>query len=151
VNSPDDVVGHRGVDPLRRPYEVEGEPVGGGPVQQVCRVDGNAVPPDAGPRPEGLVAEGLGGRAPQHVPHVDADLVAVPGELVDERDVHVPVGVLKQLGQFGLTGAAGHDDAADESFVERGAPLGAQRGAASHDLRSGADVEGGVAGVDPFG
>ena len=72
-------------------------------------------PPTPGPGVERLEPERLGRRAADDVPQVDAELVAEPRHLVDQRDVDVPVGVLQQLGHLGLAGAAGRHHGVDEA------------------------------------
>jgi len=78
------------------------------------------VPPDARARVERLEPERLGPGGLDHVPQVDAQLVAEPGHLVDQRDVDVPVGVLQQLGRLCLAGALGAHHRVDEPAVELG-------------------------------
>ena len=72
------------------------------PPRQVRRVDRQAVPADARPGAERQVAERLGRRRLDRFPHVDAEVTREHGQLVHERDVDVPEGVLHQLGQLGL-------------------------------------------------
>ena len=109
------------------------------------------MPADAGTRVERLEAERLGGRRVDDVPQVDAELLAEHGHLVDQRDVHVPVGVLEQLGHLGLAGTGRTDHGVDELAVEGGRRVGALRGAAADHLGRVAQPVARVAGVDPLG
>ena len=145
------VAGHPAVDLLRQLDEPE-RVVQLGPhlVGQVVRVDRDAVAADAGAGVERLEAERLGGGAPDRVPQVHAELVAEDRHLVDQRDVHVPVGVLQQLGHLRLARGLGADHGVADLSVEVRRGLGAGRGDAADDLRGVADAVGLVARVDPL-
>jgi hypothetical protein len=78
-------------------------------------------------------------------------LVADDGQFVDQGDVHVPVGVLQQLGHLGLAGALRLDDGVDELAVEGDGARRAGRRAAADHLGCGAQPVRGVAGVDALG
>ena len=86
-----------------------------GLVRDVEGVDADAVAADqAGPEGQEVP---LGAGRLQHVLGVDAQPVADQGDLVDQRDVDVALGVLQHLGEFGdpdrgRAMGAGLDDAA---------------------------------------
>jgi hypothetical protein len=92
-----DVAGHPAVDLLGELHEPERVAQRADLVGQVVRVDGDAVTADAGTGVERLEPERLGGRAPDRVVQVDAKFPAEDRHLVDQRDVHVPVGVSSSL------------------------------------------------------
>ena len=99
----DNVIRHVTVDVVRQLDEAEAlaeRPFH--PPGEVGRVDRQAVAADPGPGRERHVAERLGGRRLDRFPDVDAEVVREHGQLVHERDVDVPEGVLHQLGQLGL-------------------------------------------------
>ena len=104
-------------------------------VRQVVRIDGDAVTADAGSGIERSKAERLRRRGLDGVPQVDLQLVAEHRHLVDQRDVHVAVRVLQQLGELRLATAAGADHGVHERAVERCGALGAVRGEPTDDLR----------------
>ena len=64
------------------------------------------------------VAERLGGGGVDRLPHVDAEITGEHRQLVDQRDVHVPEGVLEQLGQLRFLGAAHGHRLLDDAVVE---------------------------------
>ena len=148
----DHVIGHAVVDLVRMLDELHAvaELLPGAP-RQVGGVDRDAVAADAGARPEGLVAEGLRGSGVQRLPDVDAEVAGEHGELVDEGDVHLPVGVLDQLGHLGLPRRRRRDDRVDERRVERDRELTAPVGEPRHDLRGGVEPVVAVARIDPLG
>jgi hypothetical protein len=76
------------------------------------------VTADPGTRGELHEAERLRRRHVDHRPDVDAELVTVDGELVHQRDVDVPEGVLQQLGQLGLARARRGHHPLDDIAVE---------------------------------
>ena len=135
----DHPVGHGGVDLAgeldelgvlpelaRLPGEVEG-------------VDGNAVAAEAGARPEGHEAEGLGGRRGDDLPDVDAHGLVDLLELVDQGDVHAAEGVLGDLGGLGGAAAAHGHEGVDGLGVELGDGLKAGGGVAADDLGDAGD------------
>ena len=96
-----DVPWHRRVDLLGGVDEPRGElRLAGSPCQEL-RVEGNAMAPDAGPRIERLEPERFGCRRLDDLPQVDVELVRELRHLVDEGDVHRPIGVLQQLRHLG--------------------------------------------------
>ncbi|GAA3611241.1 hypothetical protein GCM10022199_13880 [Marihabitans asiaticum] len=111
---------------------------------------GMQCPPTPGPWVEGLEAEGLGLGGVDDVPEVDVEVVAEAGNLVDQGDLDVAVGVLEQLGRLGLAGALGADDGVDEAAVEGGG-VDAGRLVAADDLGGVVRSEPLVARVDPLG
>jgi hypothetical protein len=118
------------------------------PPRQVRRVDRDAVAPPPRSRVERLEPEGLGGGGVDHLPHVDAEVVAEHRHLVGEGDVDVPVGVLDELGHLGRPRRRDRDDALHERAVERRHELRARRVDAPDDLGHVAEPEALVAGVD---
>ena len=97
---------------------------------------------------EGHEAERLGGRGIDCLPHVDTELATEHRQLVHQRDVHVPEGVLDELGQLRFArGGHGHSPGRDPlvEALHRG-----QRGIvdAGHDLRRGGQRPGLVPRVD---
>ena len=88
--------------------------------RQVGRVDRQAVTADAGARREPHEPERLRRGGVDHRPDVDAELVAVDRELVDQRDVDVPEGVLQQLRELGLAGAGHRTTVSTSVAVEVG-------------------------------
>ena len=142
----DDEVGHLAVDgagqldeagvvvqALELPAEVEG-------------VDGDTVSTQAGAGIEGLESEGLGGRRVDHVPHVDAELVAHDADLVGQADVDGSVGVLENFHHLGGLGALHGDHRVDEVLVEGAGGLRGGRVDAAHDLGGVLRLVDGVAG-----
>lgn len=119
-------------------------------VGEVVGVHADAVAADQA-RTEGqevpLAAGGL-----QHGLGVDAHLVEDDGQLVDEGDVDVALGVLDDLGGFGhldAFGLVGADD--DDLAVELVDQLGHFGGGAGGDLLDGGDAVFLVARVDALG
>ena len=87
------------------------------------RIDGDAVAADARARLQDVDARVAVGE-PDHLPDVDAELVADHRQLVGEGDVDVAVGVLDELGHLG--GARRRCDAGSprhEDAVELGGAL----------------------------
>ena len=114
-----DVVGHVLVDVVGQLHEPEAVTErAADPPRQVARVDGQAVTAHARPRREPHVAERLGGGGVDGLPHVDAEIGGEHGQLVDEGDVHVPEGVLQQLGELSLAGAGHRHRVLDDRVVE---------------------------------
>src|SRR2546421_10714742 len=68
--------------------------------REVMRIEGNAVPADAGTGRELHEAEWLRRRRLDHFPHVHAELVADDRHLVDETDVHAAERVLEDLDEL---------------------------------------------------
>src|SRR5436309_1910809 len=68
--------------------------------REVMRIEGNAVPADAGTGRELHEAEWLRRRRLDHFPHVHAELVADDRHLVDEADVHTAESVLQDLDEL---------------------------------------------------
>ena len=95
------MLGHRAVDVVGERDEARLVAVETHLPGEVQRVDGNAVPPDSRPRVEGHEAEGLGGGGLDDLLGADLETLAHEGELVGQRDVHVPEDVLVELGQLG--------------------------------------------------
>ena len=87
--------------------------------RQITGIDGQAVTPHSGPRSESEVAEWLGRRSVDCLPHVDTHGLGEHGQFVDQRDVHVAEGVLQQLGELGLPGAGNGHGAFDQPIEER--------------------------------
>jgi hypothetical protein len=106
------------------------------------------VPADAGTGVERLEPERLGGGAPDRVPQVDVQLTAEDGHLVDQGNVHMPVGVLQQLGHLGLAGRLRLNHRVADLAVEFRGGRGAGGGDAADDLRGVADAVALVARVD---
>ena len=113
-----DVAGHPAVDLLGQLDEPERVAERADLIGQVVGVDGDAVAADARARVERLEAERLGGRAPDRVPQVHVQLAAEDRHLVDQGDVHVPVGVLQQLGHLRLAGRLGPHHLVADPLVE---------------------------------
>ena len=82
---------------------------------------GRQCPPTPGPGREAHEAERLGGGGVDRLPDVDAEVVGEHRQLVDQRDVDVPEGVLEQLGQLGLLRRRHRHGRVDERVVERAA------------------------------
>ncbi len=141
----DDVAGHPAVDLLGQFHHAQAAAAVGG---QVLR---EGVAADARAGAEGLEAERLGLRAADHVPQVDAQVMAERGHLVDEGDVDVPVVGLQQLHGFRLAQSTRAYHLVREPSVEGGGRLGAGRGEAADDLRGAGGGEVAVAGVDAAG
>src|SRR6185437_11183636 len=49
---------------------------------------------------------------------IDFELMAKPRHLVDQRDIYVAIGVFKELGHFGLTGALCTNHSVNEPRIE---------------------------------
>src|SRR5438552_9977746 len=90
---------------------------------------------DPGARPEGEVAEGLRGRRLEGGPDVDAEGGGDRRQLIDEGDVHLPEGVLDQLGHLRVARACGDDDLVDQLAVEERYQVAVDWSHAGHDLR----------------
>ena len=99
-----DVIGHSVVDFAGQFDESGGHADFAGLPRQVKRVDGNAVPAQAGAGVERLEAEGLGAGGGDHLPDVDAHGGEHDFHFVDQGDVDGPVNVLQQLGGLGDLG-----------------------------------------------
>ena len=69
--------------------------------RQIERIDGDAMPAQAGARIERHEAEWLGGRGVDHFPDVDAHAVAHQGDLIGEADVDHAECILEQLDHLG--------------------------------------------------
>ena len=106
------------------------------------------MPADARPRVEGHEAEGLGGGGVDDLLGADLEALAHQGELVGERDVHVPEDVLVELRQLGNLRGRDLVHPGDDLPVQRDRQTGAGRRDASHHLRDVLDLEGGVPRVD---
>ena len=119
--------------------------------REVGRVDRDAVAADARAGPERLIAEWLGGGRVQGLPDVDPEVLGHHRQLVDERDVHLAVGVLDQLGHLGLARARGDRDRMHDRRVERHRQVATALGQPAHDLRRVLDLMVALAGVDPLG
>ncbi len=141
---------HPVVDLLRLLRHPERQPGLTGPVDQVQRVDRDAVTAHARARTERGEAERLGRSGGDGVPHVDPQAVAQLGELVDQREVDLSVGVLQDLRRLGLASAAGDVDVLGQLPVEVGRPVTTGRGEPADDLRGVVEAEAGVSGVDPL-
>jgi hypothetical protein len=121
-----------------------------GLVGQVVRVHADAVAAHQAGAERQEVPLGAGGL--QHLLGVDAEAVEDQRQLVDQRDVHVALGVLDDLGGLrhadarGLVRAGG-----DDLPVQRIDPLGDLGGGAAGDLLDGGDAVFLVAGVDALG
>ena len=121
-----------------------------GLVGEVVRVYANAVPAHQAGAKRQEVPLGAGGL--QHGLGVDAHAVEDHGQLVDQGNVHIALGVFNHLGGFGHADArglvrAGGDDAGVER-VHLGGHLG---GRAAGDLFDGGHPVFFVAGVDALG
>ena len=147
----DHVSRHPGVDFLGEFDKAEGIAERPDLVAQVVRVDGDTVATNARPGVEGLKSERLRRRAPDRVPQVDAEFMTEDRHLVDEGDVHVPVGILEQLGHLGLAGGPGPDHLVAQLAVELRGRVGAGLGLAADHLGCVANTEVGVPRVDPLG
>ena len=108
-------------------------------------------PPTPGPGQNGMKPNGLVEAAPDRLPQVDVEIARQEGELVDERDVHVPEGVLDQLGHLGLARRRHELDLVDERPVEPRGEIAVALGQTPDDLRGLGDVVELAAGVDAFG
>ena len=108
------------------------------------------MPSDARAWLEGHEPERLRRGGVQHLPGVDVQLVAEHRELVHERDVHMPEGVLEEL--RGLPDARRRDrhDLVDELLVERDRDLERGPGRAADDLRRVPQPEFLIPGIDPL-
>ena len=121
-----------------------------GLVRQVIGVDADAVAAHQAGAKRQEVPLGAGGL--EHGLGVDAHAVEDDGQLVDERDVEVALGVLDHLGGLGhpdagrLVGAGG-----DDLAVERVDDVGHFGRGAGGDLLDGGDAVLLVAGVDALG
>jgi hypothetical protein len=99
-------------------------------VGQVVRIHADAVAADQAGAERQEVPLGAGRF--QHLQGVDAELVEDHGQVVDQRDVEVALGVLDDLGGFGhldagrLVGAGG-DDAGVERVDKSAAPASSRR------------------------
>ena len=119
--------------------------------QQVVRVAGDAVPPDAGAGVEGHEAVGLGRRGGDDLHDRQVEDPAHVGELVGEGDVDGAEGVLHQLDHLGRGGGRdGVDPGGVATEQCRGPPLALLRHAADDagDVLQQVHV---VARVDPLG
>ena len=150
-NAGDDIAGHVGVDVGGELDEMGGVLVGFHLPGKVERVDGDAVPAQAGTGGELHEAEGLAGGGIDHLPDIHAHAVAHNGKLVDHGDVDHAEGVLKQLGHLGCLGGGDGVDVLKGSAVPGGGDLGAGGGDASHDLGGVAGGVIGATGVDALG
>ena len=148
----DHVVGHVLVDVVGQLDEPErlAEPALHAP-RQVRGVDGQAVPADARTGCEPHVAERLGAGGVDGAPDVDAERVGEHRQLVDERDVDVPEGVLEQLDQLGVGGRRHRHDLVDQRSVERLDAPERRLVDARHDLGRVHEAPPRVAGVDALG
>jgi hypothetical protein len=145
-----DITGHPAVDLLGQLDEPERVAERTHLIGQVVGVDGDAVAADPGPGVERREAERLGGRAPDRVPQVHIQLTAEDGHLVDQGDVHVPVGVLQQLGHLRLAGRLGPHHLVTDPLVEAHRRVRAGRRDPADDLGRVRQAELGVARVDPL-
>ncbi len=93
---------------------------------QVERIDRDAVAAQAGPGIERLEAERLGLGGLDHLPDVDPHPVVEDLQLVDQGDVHGPVGVLEDLAGLGDLGAGDGHDPDHDPGIERGRQLEAR-------------------------
>ena len=109
------------------------------------------MPAHAGARREAHVAERLGAGGVDGAPDVDVERGGEHRQLVDERDVHVPEGVLEQLDQLGLGRRAHGHDLVDERAVERLDAEPRRLVDARHHLGRVHEAPPGVAGVDALG
>ena len=121
------------------------------PPRQVGRVHRNAVAAPARPRVEGLEPERLGGRGVDDLPHVHAEAVAEDGDLVDQGDVDVAVGVLQQLRHLGGLRRRDRHHPVDEGRVEGLHEAGGVGVDPADDLRHVRKREARVARVDALG
>jgi len=108
------------------------------------------MPAQAGAGVKGHEAERLGGGRLDHLPDVDAELVAHDRHLVDQPDVHRAEGVLQQLDHLRRAGGGDRHNPVDGLGVERGHDRGAGRGHAADYLGRVARLVHLVAGVDPL-
>jgi len=93
---------------------------------------------------------GFGGGRVDRLPHVDAEAVGEHREFVHQSDVHVPEGVLNDLGQFGLSWRGDRHGVFDDAAVEglhRRERIGVDT---RDDLRGTDQGPGGVPRVDPL-
>jgi len=74
-----------------------------GNIFKVKRIKRNTVPPNARPRIEGLETIRLRFRRLDHFPDIDLHLTCKQRKFIDERNVHKPVGVLKNLHHLSRT------------------------------------------------
>src|SRR5690606_37287041 len=119
-------------------------------VGQVVGIDANAVPAHQAGTERQEVQLGAGGL--QHGFGIDAHLVEDQGQLIDERDVHVALRVLDDLGGLGHADARGLVGAGrDDLVIQRIAQVGDFGRRARGDLLDGIDAVRLVARIDALG
>ena len=116
---------------------------------EVVGVEWDAVTAQTGTGIEGGEAEGLGLGGFDDLPEVDVHAVAQDGELIDEADVDVAVGVLENLGHLGHGGGGGAEHAVLQEGLVHGADYVAGVGTeTAHHLGGVLGLEIGVARID---
>src|SRR5690606_18713197 len=92
-------------------------------------------PADAGPGRELHEAEGLRRGRVDHAPDIDVQLLTPLRELIRERNVDHPEGVLVDLDELGGLGALDGDDRVEDPLVKRTPYIEASFRDATHHLR----------------
>src|SRR5207249_3005939 len=90
------------------------------------RIDGDAVPAEAGAGVEGLEAEGFGFGGFDDFPDVDAHVGEDDFEFVDQGDVDAAVDVFEEFGGFGDFGGGDAMDLRDDARVEGHGEIGGE-------------------------
>ena len=115
---------------------------------QVVGVDGDAVAAQAGAGVERHETVGLGGGRADDFPHVQAQLVAHEGDLVDQADVHGAEGVFQQFHHFGGGSAGDGHRLVNDGAVQGQGDFQAVGGDAADDFGGVEHVVIDPAGVD---
>ena len=118
---------------------------------QIARVDGQAMTADARAGLEREKAERLRGGRVDRLPHIDVEGIGIDRQLVHQRDVDVPEGVLEKLRQLGLAGARHGHRRVDDRVEEAPHCVQGRRIDAGDDLRRVDQVPDGVPRIDAFG
>ena len=119
---------------------------------EVIGVQGDAVAPQAGAGIEGLEAVGLGLGGVDDLPDVDAHTVAENGQLVDQADVDVAVGVFQNLLHLRHRRGGNRGDVPVQNGpVDHGDDLHGVLSNGAHDLGGVAGLIDEVARIDALG
>ena len=129
--------------------EVEVEPLGD--ILEVERIKWDAVSTNPRPRIESLEAIGLGFGCLDHFPDIDLHFPRKERKLIDERNVHEPVGVLEDLHHLGRARRAHGVQILDRLAIEREGNLLRLLPETSDNLRRIVSLVGFVAGIHTLG